>query len=161
MKTKTLIPIVLFALALTSAGLAQQTPPTMVASYDSLADTILAVRQAEYDFARALLDGHRHAAEVLMGNGQFDRAAAEMALFANEGDNAIGGVRKRLLEGGHHHNAAGEERGEFEPGYVIVTRDAKQRALELSRELRQAKTDAARTGVWDEFATLAAKLLEP
>ncbi len=41
-----------------------------------------------------------------------------MALFANEGDNAIAGIRKRLVEGGHHHNAAGEEQGIFEEGYV-------------------------------------------
>jgi hypothetical protein len=160
MKTKALIPLVALLLAVASAAGAQQTPPTIVASYDSLADTILAVRQAEYDFVRALLDGHRHAAEVLMKQGEYDRAAGEIALFANEGDNAIGGVRKRLLEGGHHHNAAGEEKGEFEPGYVIVTREAKQKGLELSRELRQASSDAARKEIWAQFAEMADELLQ-
>lgn len=162
MKTKASIPLLVLLVALVaSAAGAQQTPPTIVASYDSLADTILAVRQAEYDFVRALLDGHRHAAEALMNRGEYDRAAGEIALFANEGDNAIGGVRKRLLEGGHHHNAAGEEKGEFEPGYVIVTREAKRKALELSRELRQADSADARQEIWAQFAELANGLLEP
>lgn len=138
---------------------AQETPPQMVASYDALADTILAVRRAEAGFVRALLDGHRHAAEVLMQRGEYDRAAAEMALFANEGDNAIGGVRKRLLEGGHHFNAEGEEKGVYEPGYVIVTRKAKQEVLELSRSMRQADDDAEREALWSQFSEIAKKLL--
>ena len=86
-------------------------------------------------------------------------AAAEIALFANEGDNAIGGVRKRLLEGGHHFNAAGEEQGIYEPGYVVVTREAKKKILAASSALRQATTDEARQKAWDDFAKLAKDLL--
>jgi hypothetical protein len=36
------------------------------------------------------------------------------AQLATEGDNAVAGVRKRLLEGGHHHNAEGEKQGIFD-----------------------------------------------
>ena len=114
----------------------QSTPAPMVATYGALADAILAVKRTEANFVRSLLDGHYHAAASYSGRGDFQKAAAEMALFANEGDNAIGGVRKRLLEGGHHHNAEGESKGIYEPGYVIITREAKEKALGLSAEMR-------------------------
>ena len=154
------IPITLFVVvALAVPVLAQQTPPTMVQSYDSLADIILNVRQAEEDYVRAILAGHAHAAEVLMGRGNYEAAAAEIALFANEGDNAVGGIRKRLIEGGHHHNAAGEEAGIYEPGYVLVTREAKQKALAASSALRTAEDDAAREAAWQQFVDVAEPLI--
>ena len=138
---------------------AQQTPPSFVAAYDSLADTILSLRSAEQNLVKALLDGHLHAAKARMGQKDWQAAAAEIALFANEGDNAIGGVRKRLLEGGHHFNASGEEQGVYEPGYVVVTREAKKKILAASSALRQATTDEARQKAWDDFAKLAKDLL--
>ena len=74
-------------------------------------------------------------------------AAAELALFANEGDNAIGGVRKKLLEGGHHFNAAGEEAGVYEDGYVIVTREAKAAILDPALTVTQPALVTACTGM--------------
>jgi hypothetical protein len=138
---------------------AQETPPSLVAAYDSLASTILDLRQAEGDFVRALLDGHLHAARVLKGQGQWEGTAAQMALFANEGDNAIGGVRKRLLAGGHHFNAEGEDQGVFEPGYVVVTKEAKRKLLAASTALRQASDDTARMAAWSDFEETAKSLL--
>lgn len=138
---------------------AQETPESIVTAYEALADTILAVRAAEHSFVRALLDGHLHAAEVRFRQGNWESAAAEMSLFANEGDNAIGGVRKRLLEGGHHFNAEGEEQGVFEPGYVVVTVEAKQALLAASAALRQATDVDARQSAWDEFSSTAQDLL--
>ena len=61
--------------------------------------------------------------------------AADVAQLATEGDNAVGAVRKRLLQGGHHHNAAGEAQGIYDEGFVIVTKAAKQRLLESSRAI--------------------------
>ena len=139
-------------------ALAQQTPPAMVSSYNTLADIVLSVRKMEADFVRAVLDGHRHAAQALFEKGNFNGSAAEMALFANEGDNAMGGVRKRLLKGGHHHNAAAEQKGEFEPGYVIVSRQAKKDLLAASAALRRAKTDAEREKAWTSFDGVAGAL---
>ena len=139
---------------------AQETPDAMVDAYDSLADTILALRDAERDFVRSVLDGHLHAAKTLKEQGQWEAVAAQMALFANEGDNSIGGVRKKLLEGGHHFNAAGEEEGIYEPGYVVVTREAKRKALAASQDLRQAEDDEARTKAWKEFKEIAKGLLK-
>jgi hypothetical protein len=138
---------------------AQETPPSLVAAYESLADTILDLRQAEGDFVRALLDGHLHAARALKAQGQWQGMAAQMALFANEGDNAIGGVRKRLLAGGHHFNAEGEDQGIFEPGYVVVTKEAKRKLLAASTALRQATDDAARMAAWSDFEETAKKVL--
>jgi hypothetical protein len=158
MKSK-LILVGTLALVVALPAFAQQTPPSMVASYESIADIILASRELEANFVRSLLDGHFHAAKAHMKAGDYAAAAAEMALFANEGDNAVGGVRKRLLEGGHHYNAEGEEKGVYEPGYVIVTREAKVAALAASAALRQATTDDARQKAWDDFAQVAEGLL--
>ena len=118
MRRKAILFVVLATLCVTIAP-AQETPGSIVKAYDAMADTILSLRGTEAGFVRAMLDGHRHAAMVRYEQGNWQAAAAEISLFANEGDNAIGGVRKRLLEGGHHFNADGEEQGLFEPGYVV------------------------------------------
>ena len=157
MRNKCLVMFVLLGAAATFAW-SQETPKSTVDTYDALADTILAVKRTEENFVRSLLDGHRHGAEAYMRAGDTKRAAAEIALFANEGDNAIGGVRKRLLEGGHHHNAAGEAKGIYDPGFVVVTRKAKQQALAASAALRAAKTDEERKQAWQQFVAVADSL---
>ena len=159
MPTKLLMVLMASALMVAPA-VAQQTPPTFAAAYESLADTILAVRGAELHLVAALLDGHKHAAEARMKASDWKGAAAEIALFANEGDNAIAGVRKRLLEGGHHFNAEGEEQGVYEPGYVIVTREAKEKLLGVASAMRQATTDEARHQAWSDFDAVSTKLLD-
>jgi hypothetical protein len=137
---------------------AQETPKDMAATYDSLADSILGLKRTEANFVRALLDGHRHGAEAHMKAGQWEQAAAEISLWANEGDNKIGGVRKRLLEGGHHHNADGEAKGIYEPGYVIVTRKAKQDALAAAAAVRTAGTDVEKKKAWQDFIAVVESL---
>jgi hypothetical protein len=159
MLKKSLIVLMMSTL-LVAPVMAQETPPTFAAAYESLADTILAVRGAELHLVAALLDGHRHAAEARMKAGDWKGAAAEIAVFANEGDNSIAGVRKRLLEGGHHYNAEGEKQGVFEPGYVIVTREAKEKLLGISTAMRQATTDEARQKAWSDFEAASSKLLD-
>jgi hypothetical protein len=148
----------LAATALAAPALAQTTPAPAVAAYDNLATTILSVRDLEANLVRTILDGHHHAAKSLYERGDYAGAAAQMALFANEGDNAIGGVRKRLLEGGHHYNAEGEKKGEYEPGFVVVTREAKKQVLAASAALRQATTDVERKKAWDDFAAVVGQL---
>jgi hypothetical protein len=95
-----------------------------------------------------------------MAKGDAARAAAEMALFANEGDNAVGGIRKRLLDGGHHHNAEGEAKGIFEEGYVLVTRAAKAECLAACKALQTASDDAGKKAAWDKFDAAAKPLLK-
>ena len=147
------------AVAAFGFALPQQTPKSMATAYGSLADSILAVKKTETDFVRCILADHLRAAREASAKGDSERAAAEMALFGNEGDNAIGGVRKRLLEGGHHHNADGEAKGVYDPGFVIVTKKAKEEALAASAAMRAAKTDPERKAAWDKFAAMAGPLM--
>ena len=158
MRRKAIILVAILSLGGTFT-LAQETPPSIVAAYEALADTVLALRQTEHGFVSAMLDGHRHAAMVRYEQGNWKAAAAEMALFANEGDNGIGGVRKRLLEGGHHFNADGEEQGIFEPGFVVVTSEAKKKLLAASAALLRATDEAGRAKAWNDFEMTAAELL--
>ena len=158
MLRKMIVLLALIALT-TPFGVAQETPSSIVTGYDALADTILALRRAEPAFVAAFLDGHRHGAKERMKAGDWEGCAAEMALFANEGDNAIGGVRKKLLEGGHHYNAEGEEKGIFEPGYVIVTKQAKIDVLAASKAMRAATDDEGRKMAWQKFEAIADELL--
>ena len=144
---------------LAGAGLAQETPASLSAGYDALADSILALRQAESSFVHAVLDHHFNAAQAAMQASDYQAAAAQMALFGNEGDNTIGGIRKRLVEGGHHHNADDGEDGMYETGYVIVTREWKKAILAESAALRQAADEAACKEVWKRFHALAEKVL--
>jgi len=147
---------VLFGLA--SYALGANTGKPLVATYDKIADGILAAKHAETAVVSAILASHREAASAAVTAKNWTEAAAQIALWANEGDNAVGGIRKRLLEGGHHHNAEGEAKGIYEPGYVIVTVAAKKSALDLAAKLQAAGDDAARAAVCKEFSTLADSL---
>jgi hypothetical protein len=140
---------------------AQETPASLAAAYEQLADSILAVKRTEHALVGAILDGHRRHAEAQYGQGSFDAAAAEMALFASEGDNRVAGVRKRLLEGGHHHHADGEAQGVYEPGFVIVTKDAKKQVLDAAAALRRATSATERQAAWGTFQGVASSLLGP
>jgi hypothetical protein len=146
--------------AAASFALGQETGKGLVGTYDSLADVILGAKRAEKGVVQAILETHRGHAAAAMKAGQVEKAAAEIALFANEGDNAVGGIRKRLLEGGHHHNAEGEAKGVFEEGYVLVTRDAKKACLDAAKDLQAAADDAGRQAAWKKFEDAAATVLK-
>lgn len=135
-----------FALA-QPPGTTASVPPELVASYESLADTILGAKATErnlvlsilattYNHARATFA--QAAAKTESGqdpSGELEKLATLVSQLGNEGDAAVAAVRKRLLEGGHHHNAAGEQQGIYDPGFVIVTRSAKQVFLNAAREI--------------------------
>jgi len=158
-RTKSAALVAAFALvAVASFAFGASTNKPLVDTYDKIADGILAANHAETAIVSAILSSHRSAAEAAAGAGQWDEAAAQVALWANEGDNAVGGIRKRLLEGGHHHNAEGEAKGIFEPGYVIVTVEAKKKALAASAAMQAAKDDAARKAAWADFAKVCESL---
>jgi len=126
-----------------SYALGATTQKSLVATYDKIADGILAANHAETAVVKAILQSHRDAGDAAAASGKWDEVASHVALWANEGDNAVGGIRKRLLEGGHHHNAEAESKGIFEPGFVVVTVEAKKKALEISSRIQAAKDDAA------------------
>ena len=146
--------------ALASFALGAETRKSFVDTYSAVADTILGSKKAEAGVVRSILESHHGVAHRAFQAGKFDECAAEMALFANEGDNQVGGIRKRLLAGGHHHNAEGEAQGIYEAGFVTVTRDAKKKALAASMALQQAKTDDDRKKAWADFAAIASDLLD-
>lgn len=141
--------------ALGSYALGASTQRPLVQTYDKIADGILAAKQSEKAIVAAILLSHRQAASAAAAAGRWDDAAAEMALWANEGDNAVGGIRKRLLEGGHHHNAEGEAKGIFEAGYVTVTVEMKRTVLTMVAVLQEAKDDAGRRAPFKAFEELA------
>lgn len=154
------------------------TPPEMVATYSALADAILAVKRTEADLVHSILAATYAHGEVQLARAQRaigagDAAAArtavealatDVAQLATEGDAAVAAVRKRLLEGGHHHNAAGEAQGLYDEGFVVVTRAAKQKLLETSRTIGQmagsAKADAL-AAEWQKVKTIYAELMKP
>ena len=143
------------ALLLTPAPAAAQgaigTPREMVAAYNALADAILAAKRTEADLVRSILAvpyAHRQvqltraqraltAGDGAAATAATEALAADVAQLATEGDNNVAVVRKRLIEGGHHHNSAGEAQGVYDEGFVVVTKAAKAKLLEASRAIGQ------------------------
>lgn len=162
------------AIAQTPAG----TPAEMVATYNALADGILALKKTEDSLVRSIL-----AATLAHGQGALARAqraiaandakaasaavealAADAAQLGTEGDNAVGVVRRRLLEGGHHHHSsASQAQGAYEEGYVVVTRTAKTQLLASSRTIAgmaaAPKADAL-AAEWKKVEGIAGGLLK-
>jgi len=171
------VAIALLAPAPAAAGQASGTPAEMVATYDSLADGILALKRTEKNLVEAILAGTvahgqvnlaRAATAIEKGDSGAARTAVEalasnVGQLATEGDNAVGAVRKRLLEGGHHHNAAGEAQGIYDDGYVIVTRAAKAKLLASSRAIAgmasAPKADALEAE-WKKAQSVVAELMK-
>jgi hypothetical protein len=173
---------VAMSLVLAAAGTQQpapaETPGQLVATYESLADVILASKASEENIVRAILAStHGHAAaaygraRAALAAG--DKAGAEAAIedlaayvgqLATEGDNAVGAVRKRLMEGGHHHHhhADGEEQ-EFDDGYVVVSRKVKKQLLDASKAIAQLSGSSDVAAVdqqWKELQPICAPLLK-
>jgi hypothetical protein len=154
------------------------TPAEIVATYQSLADGILALKRTEEGLCRSILAaGSAHAraelaraqAALKAGDAKAAQAAIEslaasVGQLATEGDNAVAAVRKRLVEGGHHHNSAGEAQGLYDAGYVLVTRAAKAKLLASSRAIGQmagaAKADALEAE-WGKVDAVVSELLKP
>jgi hypothetical protein len=151
------------------------TPRPMVETYDSLADVILASKKAEWNLVHTILASTYSHAEGTMkavvmdvekgmdAGADIEKLATLVAQIGNEGDASVAAIRKRLLEGGHHHNAAGEEKGIYDPGFVIVTREAKTSFLAASKSIaRMAKSPdvAALKSEWEKVKQQFAALHE-
>jgi hypothetical protein len=180
--TRTILTLAFLAAAGPAAAQAPggptATPAEIVATYRSLADGILALKHTEEDLCRSILAAANAHGQVELGRAQKalsagDAKAAQAALeslaaivgnMATEGDIAVGAVRKKLLDGGHHHNAAGEAQGIFDEGYVIVTRATKAKLLESSRALgqmsRAPKADALEAE-WKKVQAVVSELVKP
>lgn len=167
-----------FAVPAGAQGSAPATPAEMVATYSSLADGILALKRTEEDLVRSILAATSAHGQVELGRAKraiasgdakaaqaaVEGLAADVGQIATEGDNAVAAIRKRLLDGGHHHNAAGESQGTFDEGFVIVTRAAKAKLLESSRAIGQsarAPKVEALDAEWKKVQEIVAGLLKP
>jgi len=171
-------------LTLLSAPAAAQTPPEpatpaeMVATYNTLADGILALKQTEENLVKTIVAtayGHGQAqlaraqkaisaSDAAAARTAIEALAAAVAQIATEGDNSVAAVRKRLLQGGHHHNAAGEAQGIFDEGFVIVTKAAKQKLLDSSRAIGQLARDPkgpALDAEWQKVQAVYSELMKP
>jgi hypothetical protein len=154
------------------------TPAELVATYKSLADGILALKHTEEDLCRSILAAAYAHGRVELGRAQaaikagdakaaqsaVESLAASVGQIATEGDNAVAAVRKKLVDGGHHHNAAGEAQGLFDAGFVIVTKSAKARLLASSRAIGQMagapKADALEAE-WKKVGAVYDELVKP
>jgi hypothetical protein len=136
-------------------GRTPATPGEMVAAYDALADTILGANKTERKLVMSILAatyGHAQgelararqalkASDAAGAKAAVENVAAAVGQIGTEGDNAVAGIRKRLLEGGHHANSEGEAQGIYDDGYVIVTKVAKQAFLDSSKALAMLARD--------------------
>jgi hypothetical protein len=161
------------AAAQTSADAA--TPAEMVATYNTLADGLLALKATEENLVLSILAAaHAHAqvqlarahkalegSDAATARTAIEALASDVAQLGMEGDNSVAAVRKRLVQEGQHHNAAGEAQGIYDEGYVIVTRSAKQRLLESSRAIAgmaaSAKAEAL-DAEWQKVQAVYAEL---
>lgn len=156
-----------------AADMQTATPAPLVASYESLADAILAAKKTEWNLVHSILAATYEHAQGVVGVAREKiqsgkPAAAELEVLAalvtqlgNEGDAAVAAVRKRLLEGGHHHHADDGQKGVYDEGFVIVTREAKKVFLEAGKALGKLaaspdreRLDAEWGRVTREFAQL-------
>ena len=146
---------------------AAATPAELVATYQSLADTILGAKKSEQGLVKSILAAtYRHAeaahasAQQALKSGQNARASVEklaalVAQIGNEGDAAVAAVRTRLLEGGHHHNAEGEQQGIYDEGFVIITRAAKKAFLDSAQRIGKMAAAPEAKGLETEWALVA------
>ena len=142
------------------------TPGPLVDAYDSLADVILAAKKTEWNVVHSILGGTYHHAEGVLaratakleaGKGataEVEMLAALVAQLGNEGDASVAAVRKRLLEGGHHHNAQGEEQGIYDEGFVIITRAAKKVFLDTATRIGKLGSSATADALNAEWKTV-------
>ena len=140
------------------------TPPQLVETYDSLANAILAAKRTEWNLVHSILATTYSHAEATKNDAlaklqakqdakpAVEALAALVAQLGNEGDAAVAAIRKRLLEGGHHHNAAGEQQGVYDPGFVIVTREVKKALLDASKRIGQMAQSPDAAGLAAEWS---------
>jgi hypothetical protein len=172
------ILITALALAVMPAGLAQMhggggpdagTPAQLVETYDAVANTILAAKQAEWNLVHTILamtyrhaEGAMAAARAKLEAGQnaqaeIERLATLVSHLGNEGDAAVGAIRKRLVEGGHHHHASGEQEGLYDEGFVIVTKPVKRALLASAQKIGKMARSADAASLEAEWKLVQAE----
>lgn len=152
-----------------AADIDAATPAALVQTYESLADAILAAKQTEWNLVHSILtttykhaDGVMRVAASKLEAGQpardeIETLAALVTQLGNEGDGAVAAVRKRLIEGGHHHHAGGEEKGIYDEGFVIITREAKKFFLDAGKTIGRMSGTASASDLRAEWGKVEGK----
>jgi len=146
------------------------TPPSLVSTYSSLADTLLGAREAEKNLVHAILATTYSHAQATLGaantklqakqdaRAEIERLAALVAQLGNEGDASVAAVRKRLVDAGHHHHHADDEaNGEYDEGFVLITKSAKKVFIDISKEIGKLATSPSTSALDAQWQKVAAQ----
>jgi hypothetical protein len=137
-----------------------------VGAYGTLADTILAAKKTEWHIVHSILASTFNHAEATLRmvrrkldagqdvRGEVEKLADLVAQLGNEGDAAVAAIRKRLVEGGHHHNVQGEQQGIYDEGFVIVTRKAKKAFLDAAGNIARLSASLDMTKLETEWKSV-------
>jgi hypothetical protein len=109
-------------------------------TYEHLASAIIEIEKTEDELVKSILVGYHTAAQNHLKAAQQDasnrashleKAAAEIANIANEGNAKIRAIRQRLAQAGHTHNTDVETKED----YMFVTNREKKGLLELAQKI--------------------------
>jgi len=151
------------------SGMPVETPAQLVASYDNLADIIIAGKKAESNLVGSILGAtYQHAHATMMAvsmqleSGQdagagMEKLATLVGQLGTEGDAAVAAVRKRLIEAGHHHHATAADEKLYDTGYVMVTKDAKKVFLEASGNIAKLAASPDKAALAAEWKKVQAQ----
>jgi hypothetical protein len=129
------------------------------ATYENLANAIIAIEKTEDELVKTILMGYHAAAQrhLRMGmrdeanrKAHFEAAAAEISNIANEGDAAIRAIRQRLAQAGHTHNTDVETKED----YLFVASREKKELLALAQKVAQMGDDASPDAIRQAFTEL-------
>jgi hypothetical protein len=139
------------------------------ATYEQLANSIIALRKTEDTLVseilnnyRMLADDHLRAAQMDAKDrvGHLEAAADEVTNIANEGNKSIQAVRQRLKQAGHSHHSDADTKED----YMFVDSRAKKEFLALAKKIAQLGADATPdsvAGVRKQLDELFAKTMAP
>ncbi len=134
---------------------------TAAKTYEHLAESIIALHSAEDELVKSILIGYHSAAQSRLrfaaraGDSRrpaLERAAAQIADIANEGDKRIQAVRQRLLKAGHTHNTDAETKAD----YMFINNTEKKALLALAQKVGALKDDVSA----DDLRAVARELAE-
>lgn len=139
------------------------------ATYENLANAIIAIEKTEDELVKTILMGYHSAAQRHLRmavrdeanrKAHFEAAAAEISNIANEGDASIRAIRQRLAQAGHTHNTDVETKED----YMFVTSKERKELLSMAQKVAQmgadATPDSIRQAVTD-LGSLVEKALAP
>jgi hypothetical protein len=117
------------------------------ATYESLAKTIIAVRETENTLVREILNNYHQLADDLLRAAEdgvanraarLEAAAEEVSNIANEGNKAVQAIRQRLAKAGHAHNSDADTKED----YMFINSKEKKKFLALAKKIAQLGASA-------------------